>query len=160
MWRLVVVFPQKRKSYFNPQCMLLSSDAVGLDSYQVCPTVNILSPVKKTTHTHTHTSPHDENEPLTFLFVSISVKVFIFCSHFQWHKNVETLSPHTKPWDVTSCQMHRHSRGFLFVNWYIDCGVGGGVGVEWRNPPILWERQYKIAILSELESFNSITVMT
>lgn len=42
VWRFRLVFPQKRKCYFYPQCMPLSADTVVFDSYQGFPTVNIL----------------------------------------------------------------------------------------------------------------------
>lgn len=54
MLRLLNAFPQKRKCYFYPQCLPLSCDAVGLDSYRDCPTINILSGELNTHTAHTH----------------------------------------------------------------------------------------------------------
>lgn len=84
LWSFLNVFPQKRKCYFYPQCMPLSLNAAGLDSYRGCPTINILSLPVKHTHvqkTHDGKAGRDTN---------VSVLLFLQQSR------VETLA-HTQP---------------------------------------------------------------
>lgn len=118
MLRLLNAFPQKRKCYFYPQCMPLSCDAVGLDSYRDCPTINILSGVLNTHTAHTQIQKTCDGKVgrttnLFFLLNLISVVFTLLC--FSVEEQCRNFSPHT---------VGRHSQEFcqtlcfLFVHYF------------------------------------------
>lgn len=120
MWRLLDVFPQKRKCYFYPQCMPLSSWCwwpwflSGLPYYQ-----HPLSPPVKPTHVHPENTWWDSFRRRKNVFLLLKPSFLFLCCRF----SMET-SAHAK---AVRCHFHfayYQTLHFLFVRRLI---------VHWRS---------------------------